>query len=582
MTRFRGSTKNNEERAGSTARIKFIAVLFLVLAAVFLARLFYLQVFKHNVYKKLATAQHENTQKLLPARGMIYATDKDGRDFCIADNQDLYLLFAVPVEIENASETVDKIITVLSLEQKEKDKILAQLKKNNDPYEPLKHYLNEEEKDKLKDLNITGLGFSRETKRYYPEGDVFAHLNGFVGFSEDKTVGQYGLEEYFESELKGKNGILKSETDPAGRLIAVGEYDMTPAEDGANLYLNIDLAMQFKACETLKKAVKNYEAQGGVVIIQNPNDGAILALCVEPSFDPNNYGQVKNVNFFINQAVSSLYEPGSIFKPITMAAALDTLSVEPDTTYEDKGFLIYGKDKITNAMDKKYGVVNMTQVLENSINTGAVFVAIAAGRENMKKYVSDFGFGTHLGIDLPREAKGDISSLDRKSEIYLATASFGQGVAVTPLQMVNAFSAIANGGMLYKPWVVKKIVKVNGEIEEFKAQQIRRVISSKSANVLRAMLVSVVKNSHSGVAKIPGYFVAGKTGTAQIPAKSGGYLNAYNHSFVGFAPATKPRFTLFVKITNPAKGAFAESTAGPVFAEVMRYLLNYYQVPTDE
>lgn len=582
MTRFSGSIKNNAEHTGSTARIKFIAVLFLVLAAVFLSRLFYLQVFKHGLYKTMAIAQHENTQKLLPARGMIYAVDKDGREFCIADNQDLYLLFAVPVEIDNATLTVEKIVSVLNMEEQEKVKVLNQLKKNNDPYEPLKHYLNEEEKNKLKDLNIVGLGFSKETKRYYPEGDVFAHLNGFVGFSEDKAMGQYGLEEFFETELRGKNGMLKSETDPAGHLIAVGEYDVVPAEGGSSLYLNIDPVVQLKACETLKKAVKNYEAQGGVVIIQNPNDGAILALCVEPSFDPNNYGQVENVNFFINQAISSLYEPGSIFKPITMAVALDTQSVEPDTTYEDKGILVYGKDKITNAMDKKYGVVNMTQVLENSINTGAVFAAVATGRENMKKYISDFGFGAHLGIDLPREAKGDVNSLDKKSDIYLATASFGQGIAVTPLQMINAFSAIANGGILYKPWVVKKIVKVDGEVEEFTAQQIRRVISSKSANVLKAMLVSVVKNGHSGVAKIPGYFVAGKTGTAQIPAKNGGYLNAYNHSFVGFAPATKPRFTLFVKITNPAKGAFAESTAGPVFAEIMKYLLNYYQVPTDE
>jgi cell division protein FtsI/penicillin-binding protein 2 len=242
--------------------------------------------------------------------------------------------------------------------------------------------------------------------------------------------------------------------------------------------------------------------------------------------------------------------------------------------------LVFGKDTVKNAADKTYGISSMTKVLENSINTGAVFAAEHAGRENMKKYLENFGFGAKTGIEFKSEAKGSINSFTKTSPIYLATASFGQGLAVTPIQILNAFSAIINGGNLYQPFVVKKIISAEGQKNEIQPKIVRRVISERTANVLKAMLVSVIENGHGKPAAVKGYYVGGKTGTAEIPSPSGGYLNAFNHSFVGFAPAGSPRFTVFVKITNP-KMRFAESTAAPAFAEIMKFLLNYYQVPTE-
>jgi cell division protein FtsI/penicillin-binding protein 2 len=544
------------------------------------SRLFYLQVLKHSFYEAEARKQHGEAELVEAKRGLIYSLDRNNKDFAIADNRELYLLFAVPCEIKDATTTINKLSSILELNPEEKLKIWLQLKKENDPYEPLRHYLKEEEKKKIEELKIAGLNFLPEVKRFYPDNNIFSHITGFVGFKGEELAGRYGLEEFFEKVLKGALGEIIWEKDPAGRLIGSGEFNLQPAQDGTDIYLNIDRQIQFKTCGILAEAVAKSKAEGGVAIVQDPNNGAILALCNEPNFDPNNYGQVENIGVYTNQAVVSLYEPGSIFKAITMAAALESGVVGPETTYEDKGVLFFDKDKVTNAGNKVYGWQTMTQVLENSINTGAVFAAQKTGRSNFKKYVKDFGFGSVTGIELPGEAKGDVAALDKKGDIYLATNSFGQGLAVTPIQMISAFSAIANGGTLWKPWLIKKTVNFEGQTEEDKGEKVRRVISEQTANILKAMLVSVVENGHAKVAQVKGYFVGGKTGTAQIPAPSGGYLNAYNHSFVGFAPAINSRFVVLVKITNP-QALYAESTAAPAFAEIMGFLLNYYQIATE-
>jgi cell division protein FtsI/penicillin-binding protein 2 len=562
------------------ARLTMVAALFFLMALLIGSRLFYLQVLKHSFYEAEARKQHGEAELVEAKRGLIYSLDRNNKDFAIADNRELYLLFAVPCEIKDATTTINKLSSILELNPEEKLKIWLQLKKENDPYEPLRHYLKEEEKKKIEELKIAGLNFLPEVKRFYPDNNIFSHITGFVGFKGEELAGRYGLEEFFEKELKGALGEIIWEKDPAGRLIGSGEFNLQPAQDGTDIYLNIDRQIQFKTCGILAEAVAKSKAEGGVAIVQDPNNGAILALCNEPNFDPNNYGQVENIGVYTNQAVVSLYEPGSIFKAITMAAALESGVVGPETTYEDKGVLFFDKDKVTNAGNKVYGWQTMTQVLENSINTGAVFAAQKTGRSNFKKYVKDFGFGSVTGIELPGEAKGDVAALDKKGDIYLATNSFGQGLAVTPIQMISAFSAIANGGTLWKPWLIKKTVNFEGQTEEDKGEKVRRVISEQTANILKAMLVSVVENGHAKVAQVKGYFVGGKTGTAQIPAPSGGYLNAYNHSFVGFAPAINSRFVVLVKITNP-QALYAESTAAPAFAEIMGFLLNYYQIATE-
>lgn len=570
--------KSHKEK--SAARITMVAALFFFLAALFGLRLFYLQILRHGYYQKVSSAQRDSLKEIVPSRGKIFVSDKNGGVSVIADNQELYLLFAVPPQIQNATATVDALNKIWPLEQTEREKIWRQLQKTNDPYEPIRHYLSPDEKDKIFVQNIAGLNFSTETKRYYPEKNTFAHLTGFVGFVGDSQVGSYGLEESFEKELKGQAGEIKLERDPGGRLIGVADFEINSAVNGSDLYLTVDRQVQFRVCSILEEAVKKFGAENGSAIVEDPNTGAVLALCNYPNFDPNNYSKVESASIYTDQAVASLFEPGSVIKAFTMAAALDSGAVTPETTYEDKGVLVFGKDTVKNAADKTYGRVNMTKVLENSINTGAVFAAEHAGRENLKKYFENFGFGAKSGIELPSEAKGDLTSLNKTSPIYLATASFGQGISATPLQILNALSAIANGGILYKPFTVKKIISAEGKELETKPKEIRRVISERTANTTKAMLVSVVENGHGQTAKVSGYYVGGKTGTAEIPSPSGGYLNAFNHTFVGFAPAGNPRFTVLVKITNPQM-RFAESTAAPAFAEIMKFLLDYYQVPKE-
>ncbi|MFH1457540.1 MAG: penicillin-binding protein 2 [Patescibacteria group bacterium] len=570
--------KNKSDQLANSARITVLIVLFLLLGFLIIFRLFILQIVKYSLFKEIAEGQHQILTELIPERGKIYVSDKDGGLFAIAENEALYLLFAVPPEIENASTTVKKLSDVMGWGEEDQEKALEQLGKINDPYEPLAHYLSEQQKNQILSLGISGLYFHTEGNRVYREGNSFAQLTGFLGYKGDERVGQYGLEEYFEQELEGEYGFLKSEKDPAGRLIGVGDFDIEQAKNGANVYLTVDRLIQFKVCDILKKSIEKYGASGGTIIVEKTNTGELLAMCSEPSFDPNNYSKVESPDLYLNPAVSFVYEPGSIFKAIIMAAALDTNSVSPETTYEDKGILIFGKDKIKNAGDGVYGISNMVEVLEKSINTGAVFAAEETGRLNIKKYLENFGFGSKLGVDLPGEVAGDISALDKRSEIYLATASFGQGISVTPLQMVASFSAIANGGILLRPFIVKKII-TDGTENVIGNQEIRRVISQSTANTLKAMLVSVVKNGHGVMAQVDGYNVGGKTGTAQIPGSGGGYINAFNHSFVGFAPVINTKFTVFVLLRKPTRGAFSASTATAAFAEVMSFLLNYYQVP---
>ena len=288
-------------------------------------------------------------------------------------------------------------------------------------------------------------------------------------------------------------------------------------------------------------------------------------------YEPNNYYEVKDFHIFENPAITEPYEPGSIFKVITMASALDTNKVKPDSTYFDKGYVAIGPEPeiIKNANERKYGWQTVTNVLEKSLNTGAVWVARKTGKELFRYYLKEFGFGSLTGIELPGEAKGNLDNLDKPGEIYLATASFGQGITATPLQIANSFLAIANKGKLYRPYIIK----------EKGPYFVRQVIREKTAKNLTQMLVSVVENGYGRRAGVTGYKIAGKTGTAQVPdIEKGGYSERVIHSFAGFGPAENPQFVGFVKLINPKKGKFSDSTAAPTFSKLAEFVLRYYHI----
>jgi len=359
-------------------------------------------------------------------------------------------------------------------------------------------------------------------------------------------------------------------------------WSFAKAEDGADILLTIDRTLEYKACGILKKAQEEYGAVSASLIMLEPKIGAIRAMCSFPSFDPNNYSQVVSVNFYNNNNIFTPYEPGSVFKPLVMAGALNEGVVKPETTFVDTGAREgFCQTPIKNAMGKSYGLQNMSGILENSINTGMVFVAEKLGKKKLLEYIKNFGFGTKEGIELDTEISGKIDTLNLKKgdkiDCYGATASFGQGITATPLQVATAFGAIANGGKLMKPYIVDELRFSDGHIEKTKPQELREILSNRSSLLTRSMMVNVIDKGHSTLAAVKGYYVGGKTGTAQIPGP-GGYTEETNHTFVGMAPIDDPKFVLLVKFEKPQR-LWADGTAAPVFGEIAKFALGYYQIP---
>jgi len=439
-------------------------------------------------------------------------------------------------------------------------------------------------------FDYPGVYYQSDYYRYYLDNELACHILGYTDLekSEQNGVlgrrGHYGLEGFFDDELFGQYGSIQSEKG-AGGLLIVLDQQQEAKQNGDDIILTLDRSIQFFVNNALKRAVSAYSADHASAIVMNPNTGAIIAMASYPGFDPNNYNQITDPKILNNPNIFDQYEPGSIFKPITMASALDLKSVTANSTYVDNGQrMIKGWPKPISNSDYStkgaHGLTTMSGILENSLNTGAIFVMESMGSQVFADYVKRFGFGERTGIELEGEAKGDIANINttRIKEINAATASFGQGITVTPIQMISAFSALANGGKLVKPHLVKEIRYPNGNLMTTPMINPRRIISQEASADVTAMLINVAEKGHSKGAKVPGYYVAGKTGTAQI-ANRGGYGNLYNHSFVGYAPADKPKFVVMVKVSEPKGFEYAESTAVPVAHDIIEFILNYWQVP---
>ncbi|HXK40970.1 MAG TPA: penicillin-binding protein 2 [Candidatus Paceibacterota bacterium] len=530
-------------------RINAYFVLILAAAAVISYNLFVLTYIRHHSYSRTAQAQSENITNVL-ARGNIYL-----EEYLVATNKKFPLAYIVPAEIntQNSAETAGRISSVLGIDENE---VKDMIDSGSDKFRVLSRRIDDEQVAAIKALGIKGLGITYETDRYYPGGSLAASVLGFLGYSGDKRSGQYGIEAFYDDELFGS-----------------GKTDRP-----ADIVLTLDKNIQQAAEDKLDVLMNKLEAAGGTIIIQDPNTGEILAMADRPTFDPNNYSEYEPRNF-LNRGVQEIFEPGSSFKPITMAMGLDLGAVTPQTTFKDEGFREVAGYRIKNFSERVFGTVTMSQVLERSVNTGAMYVQDQVGDDNFLNYAINFGFGQKTGIDLPGEVPGDITNLYSGRKINFLTASFGQGIAVTPLQLINAYSAIANGGKLMKPYVVKKMIKEGGGQELTQPEIVAIPISEKTATKLKSMLVSVVDNGFDK-ARISGYDIAGKTGTAQIPDGKGGYLeNEYIHDFLGFAPAFDPKFVILIKVDRPKGITFAADSLSPTFKEITQFLLNYYSIP---
>lgn len=545
--------------------------------------------------------------------------------------------------LENLARGQNKYVVLAKAIDADKSEILKDMVKNN------------------RDL-YRGVGFEEQTYRYYPEKDLAAQV---VGFTNGES-GQYGMELFYDEELKGESGLFQAQIDGLGNQLTVGSDTLIkPAEDGANVYLTIDRSIQKYTQDTLAYYVDAYDANAGQVIVVDPKSGEILAMANYPTFDPNEYWKVGQKEEFVfpvyteeeleedemyklgtqkgfvarydygtgqevyyeeegdiyrdlplvpvedpnkefdpedpeanvlyyesyknklgggvfrNRAIVDVYEPGSVYKPIAMSAAIDTGSVTPNTTMLDDGPIKVDEFWINNAFSKHYGLITMTQVLETSNNIGMAWISNRIGRELFYSYIKKFGFGEKMEIQFSDEKTGKVRKPNTWTESELATIAFGQGLTVTPLQMVMSYTALANEGVLMKPKLVKEIEYADGTSEEIESEILRKVVSKKTADTLTAMLVSVVEKGEAGNGKLEGYTVAGKTGTAQTykngqPLEGPGTTNA---TFIGYAPAEDPAFVMLVRIEKPRSSQWAGDTAVPVFTDIAAYILDYLNIP---
>lgn len=587
-------------------RFKALRVFFFVFAGIIALRLLSLQVVSAGFYQSLASGQHDVYQELVAERGTIYVTDwKDDWEYAAATNEARAFLYAEPRKIEDPQYTAQALAQILGYEMEEEEviellsdgvvegeevsveiekepneyeRLLERLSKSDDPYEPIARNIPESTLDKILAMELEGIHYILEDVRSYPEMNLGGHLFGFVAQRDNETHGQYGLEGHYEEFLAGTNGFLNAQTDSVGRWIGVGEREFEPANDGGDILLTIDRTIQYEACRRLKAGVDRFDADGGSVIILEPKTGRIIAMCNGPDFDPNAYSNVEDVDVYNNDGIFTAYEPGSVFKPIVMAAALDAGVVTPNTTYEDFGEEKIDRFTIRNSDLKAHGIQTMTQVLEKSLNTGMIFVMREMGGELMTRFIEDFGFGTLTGIDLDTEVGGDVSALYKDQEIYYATASYGQGITATPMQIAAAYGAIANGGWLMQPYVVEEKRYPNGTVEHASPRTVRQVLDSSAATTIGAMLVSVIENGHATHAAVDGYYIAGKTGTAQV-AQGGSYVEGItNATFAGFGPVENPRFVMVVKLEHPRASIYAADTAAPIFGDIAEFMLDYLEV----
>lgn len=556
-----------------------VGAVFFLCAVIFIAKLYYLQIVRHEYFTSLAAKAQDAYRELEPERGSIIVRERD-RDYPVVTNRALYLVVANPSKVTDPTRVVDTLTSVLGLGEDEWRPIAAKLARRADPYEPLRRKVTKQQVEKIRAAAMPGITDTRESYRYYPEPGFSGQLLGFIGFADVARVGRYGLEGYFERELAGTVGSERGVGDAYGRPLAIGEQRVQAARDGDDLVLTIDRAVQKAACDRLRQGIETFVARGGTVIVLQPSSGAVLAMCSLPNFDPERYSAVDDAAVYNNPAIFEAYEPGSVFKPITMAAAIDLGKMRPPDTYEDTGEIkLVGGKRIRNADGQAHGVQTMLQVLEKSLNTGAVHVVRKVGKESFRRYVQDFGFGQPSGITLDGEVAADISSLARRGEIYAMTASFGQGITVTPLQLAAAFGALANDGRLMRPFIVAERRLPDGTAVATQPQAIRQAVTSRTASTITGMLVQALEGVYDHKAKLPGYYVAGKTGTAQIADPAGGYGQDVHHTFIGYFPAYQPAFVILVKLDRPTKVKHAADSTTVIFRQLAEFLVDYYQLP---
>ena len=544
---------------------KLLFIVFFLSYVAIIVKLIFLQI----INPISSDANYLKTSRIVPERGKIY--DKNGEPMAV--NKSSYLFYIEPKKIKDTKEFVKRVDAVLQMGEAS----LEAKVDSNKNWIAVKDGLDRTQKQSLQDLGLNGLGFEDRFQRSYPESSLSAHLLGFVGKdSQGENLGYFGIEGYYNKGLVVFPGILKSDRDLLGRPIFIGTQQKLDSENGRDLFLTIDKPVQEIIKTRLRKGLEKYKAKEGCILLVNPQTLEVLALSCLPDFDVEHYYNFSE-EFFKNPAISNLYEPGSTFKPLILAAALEENSVRPADFYDEKGPVQIGEYTIKTWDDKYEGRISLTRILEKSSNVGMVHVGQQLGQKKIFAYLKKYGFDRPTGIDLQGESYGNLKPETAWYPIDFATVSFGQGIAITPIQMIRAFAVLVNGGKMFKPYIVQKIG--SGEDEKNISSKLeKQVISAKTSETIKKMLLSAVENGEIRWAKPKGYQIAGKTGTAQIPIKGHYDPTKTVASFIGFAPVSNPKFLALVILREPESSPWGSETAAPLFFDVAKELLVYYNI----
>lgn len=571
------ATTKNRDNFKLRTRVILGALLFVILILV--SRLYVLQIVHGNAYRAEASDQYVSTSGGFYDRGNIFFVDKDGLKVRGATIKTGFLLAVKPIEVTDPEGMYSVVAPFLQID---KETFLARATKPDDPYEELARNLSEDAAKTISAAGFDGVLLIPEHWRYYPSGSLAAHTLGFVAYDGTERNGRYGLERYYEDVLR--RGASNLYVNFFAELFTnIRDVVFVPvSQREGDIVTTLEPGVQLELERILMANRDKWSSQFTAGVVMDPQTGAIVAMAVSPSFDLNNFGQAKTANF-ANPIVERVYEMGSIMKPLTMAAGLDAGVVEPTSTYNDRGTITLSGYTISNYDGRARGVVSMQEVLSQSLNTGVAHVVTKMGKDEFRRYMYRFGLNKETGIDLPNEASNLIENLNSPRELEYATASFGQGVAVTPIAMVRALAALPDG-YIEQPHIVAAVEPENGLTHKMNYSDVReRVLSPETVEEINRMLVKVVDEALlGGSMKMKHYSIAAKTGTAQIASPNGGYYDdRYLHSFFGYFPAYDAKFLVFLMNVEPQNVEYASQTLTEPFMEMTRFLINHYDIPPD-
>lgn len=563
------------------SRIKFLYICIFLFTIVLIGKLFSVQVIHRNFYAEEANRQYATPSRNVFERGNIFFQQKDGRLFSAGTQASGYKIAIDTLKIKDAKEVYTKLSSVIEIDEED---FFEKAGKANDPYEEIAHSLDKNTADSISAMKIPGVSLFQEKWRFYPGEHMASHTLGFLGYKGDELAGRYGLERYYDSVLS------RDKDNPYVNFFAeafsnIKESFFSDDAKAGDLVTTIEPNVQSFLEKELNSTKTRYgiDLIGG--IIMNPIDGAIYAISAKPDFDANNFSDVKDISVFRNPMVENVLEFGSVVKPLVMAAGLDKGVITADTSYNDTGSVIVEKKEIFNFDKKGRGPgTTMQEVLNDSLNTGMVLVAERLGKDAMREYLLSYGIKEKTGIDLPNETSGLVSNLYEPRQLEYANAAFGQGLALTPIELVRALASLSNGGNLVTPHLVQKIKYNDTTFKTLEYPTKRAKISEQTADEITRMLVTVMdKSLKGGTAKFEHHSVAVKTGTAQVANPEGGgyYEDRHTHSFFGYFPAYDPKFIVFLFAVNPKGVSYASQTWADPFLNITKFLINYYEIPPD-